>query len=50
MISLILFFRKPGVTYENIKLKDGIDIEVYENLDFVIMTGTALAIPQHSKI
>ena len=23
------------VAYENIKLKDGIDMEVYENLDFV---------------
>jgi hypothetical protein len=24
-----------GVAYENIKFKDGIDMEVYENLDFV---------------
>ena len=24
-----------SVAYENIKLKDGIDMEVYENLDFV---------------
>jgi hypothetical protein len=32
------FFLKKffqGVAYENIKLKDGIDMEVYENLDFV---------------
>ena len=37
------------VAYENIKLKDGIDMEVYENHDFVNYDCMALAIPQHSK-
>ena len=32
------------VAYENIKLKDGIDMEVYEISILSIMTGTALAI------
>ena len=37
------------VAYENIKLKDGIDMEVYGNLNWSITTSTSLAMPQHPK-
>jgi len=37
------------VTYEKLKFKDGKDVEIYVNLVFVFLTGTALAIPQHSN-
>jgi hypothetical protein len=37
------------VAYDNIKLKDDIDMEVQETLVSLIFIGTALVIPQHSK-
>ena len=38
------------VAYENIKLKDGIYMEVQANFGSLISIGTALTIPQHSKM
>jgi hypothetical protein len=37
------------VAYENIKLKDGIDMEVQETSVLLIFISTVLVIPQHSK-
>ena len=38
-----------GVAYENIKLKDGKDVEIYENLNFVNYDWDNPTLPQHSK-
>ena len=46
------FFEKFSnrVPYEKIKLKDGKDVEIYENLNFVYFDGHGPRNPTHSKM